>query len=84
MRKVSFKLSKRGTRYPPNPKPNPSLVYVENGVDATSTVKHRQIPRVQHDVDYTKKRSVCIQTNHFLVNVLIVLIILIFKCDGFL
>ncbi|GKC14760.1 hypothetical protein Tco_1011542 [Tanacetum coccineum] len=38
MRKVSFKLSKRGTRYRPKPKPNPSsLGFVDDEVDDTTS-----------------------------------------------
>ncbi|GJX57329.1 hypothetical protein Tco_0287226 [Tanacetum coccineum] len=66
MRKVSFKLSKRGTRYRPKLKPNPSsLGFVDDEVDdATSSVfklhhHHQLIPaRVQCDYDFSKKRSV--------------------------
>ena len=58
MKKVSFKVSKRGTRYPPIPKPNVSLVVVDNEVDAP-TVNY-QLPRVQNDVNHSKKRSVYI------------------------
>ena len=60
MKKVSFKVSKRGTRFPPKPKPNPSLVYVDNEVDAPTVNYHQQLPRVQNDVNYSKKRSVYI------------------------
>ncbi|GJU08684.1 hypothetical protein Tco_1125114 [Tanacetum coccineum] len=66
MRKVSFKLSKRGTRYRPKPKPNPSsLGFVDDEVDdTTSSVfklhhHHQLIPaRVQCDYDFSKKRLV--------------------------
>ncbi|GKC35874.1 hypothetical protein Tco_1048258 [Tanacetum coccineum] len=63
MRKVSFKLSKRGTRYRPKPKPNPSsLGFVDDEVDDTTSSVfklHQLIPaRVQCDYDFSKKRSV--------------------------
>ncbi|PWA90560.1 Transcription factor Spt20 [Artemisia annua] len=56
MKKVSFKVPKIGTRYPPKPKPNPLSVFVDNEVDAP-TVNYPQFPRVQNDNDFTRKRS---------------------------
>ncbi|PWA71490.1 Transcription factor Spt20 [Artemisia annua] len=56
MKKVSFKVSKIGTRYPPKPKPNPLSVFVDNEVDAP-TLNYQQLPRVQNYNDFTRKRS---------------------------
>ena len=64
MKKVSFKVSKRGTRYPPKTKPNPSLVFVDNEVDAP-TVNYQQLPRVQNDNVFTRKLSLYIHSDSF-------------------